>query len=44
MLGHIVSKEGVKIDPERVETILRISLPKNKKGGLVFLGKDKFPM
>jgi hypothetical protein len=27
-LGHIISKDGVKIDPERVEVIKRVPLPK----------------
>jgi len=31
LLGHIVSKEGVNIDPQRVEAIKVISLPRNKK-------------
>jgi len=31
LLGHIISKYGVKIDPERVETIKRIPLPQTKK-------------
>jgi hypothetical protein len=31
ILGHIVSKEGVDIDLERVEAIKLISLPRNKK-------------
>jgi hypothetical protein len=31
ILGHIVSKEGVKIDLERVEEIKQISFPRNKK-------------
>ena len=31
LLGHIVTKEGVKIDPKRVEVINDITLPRNKK-------------
>ena len=30
ILGHIVSQEGIKIDPDRVEAIQRLSLPSNK--------------
>jgi hypothetical protein len=30
LLGHIVSKEGVKIDPQRVEAIKIINMPRNK--------------
>jgi hypothetical protein len=29
--SHIVSKEGIKIDPKIVEAIEGISLPRNKK-------------
>jgi hypothetical protein len=39
ILGHIVSKEGVKIDPERVEEIKQIARPRNKKEVQSFLGK-----
>ena len=31
LLGHIVTKDGVKIDPKRVEVINSIPLPRNKK-------------
>jgi len=31
VLGHIVSTEGVKIDPSRVEAIKTLSFPKSKK-------------
>ena len=31
LLGHIVTKDGVKIDPKRVEVINGIYLPRNKK-------------
>jgi hypothetical protein len=42
LLGHIVSAEGVRIDPSRVEAIQTLSLPRSKKrfrhfwGGLIF--------
>lgn len=36
LLGHIVSTDGVKIDPKRVEAIHKLSLP-IKKGYLVIL-------
>jgi hypothetical protein len=42
LLGHIVSKEGVKIDSERVEAIKQISQPRNKKEVQSFLGKINF--
>ena len=42
MLGHIVSKQGVKIDPARVEAIQSIPLPRSKKDIQRFLGKINF--
>ena len=39
LLGHIVSKDGVKIDPERVVAIDKIPKPKNVKGIQYFFGK-----
>ena len=31
LLGHIISKEGIRIDPYTVATIQNISMPRNKK-------------
>ena len=31
LLGHIVSVEGVKIDPVRVEAIQQLSIPRSKR-------------
>jgi hypothetical protein len=31
LFGHIIAKDGVKIDPERVEAIKRIPFPQTKK-------------
>ena len=42
LLGHIVSKDGVKIDPERVASIDKIPKPKNVKGIQSFFGKVNF--
>jgi hypothetical protein len=39
ILGHIVSKEGVRIDSKRVEAIKQIGFPKNKEEVQSFLGK-----
>jgi hypothetical protein len=39
MLGHIVSAEGVKNDPNRVEDIKNIYIPRSKKEIRSFLGK-----
>jgi hypothetical protein len=42
LLGHIISKKGIKIDPSRVEGILNISTPRSKKEVQSFLGKVNF--
>jgi hypothetical protein len=42
LLGHIISKEGIKIDPNRVEGILKIDTPRSKKEVQSFLGKVNF--
>lgn len=42
LLGHIVSKEGVSIDPDQVKAIKDFPLPVNKKGVQSFLGKVNF--
>ena len=41
-LGHIVSKDGVKIDPERVQVIEKIPFPTTKKSLQSFHGKINF--
>ena len=41
-LGHIVSKEGVRIDLERVATIDKVQKPKNVKGIQSFFGQVNF--
>lgn len=42
LLGHIVSKEGVKIDPARVQAMQKIPLPGSKKDIQNFLGMINF--
>lgn len=42
LLGHIVSKDGVSIDPKRVEAIQKLALPKNKKEVQSFIGTVNF--
>jgi len=42
MLGHIISKEGIKIDPNKVEGILKIDTLGSKKKVQSFLGKVNF--
>jgi hypothetical protein len=42
LLGHIVSEEGISIDPKRVESIKNIRPPTNKKSLQSFFGKINF--
>lgn len=42
LLGHIISEKGIRIDPDRMETIQKIGLPKNKKEIQSFLDKVNF--
>lgn len=42
LLGHIVSKEGIRIDPERVEAIDKIPIPKTIKAIQSFFGQINF--
>ena len=31
LMGHIISKDGIKIDPDRIIAILKVDIPRNKK-------------
>jgi hypothetical protein len=42
LLGHVVSKEGIRIDPKRIEAIDTITIPRNIKEIQSFLGKINF--
>jgi hypothetical protein len=42
ILGHIVSRDRIKIDPKRVEAISTINIPRNVKEIQSFLGKIIF--
>ena len=42
LLGHMVSKKGISIDPERIKSIEQIPLPHNKKGMQSFMGTINF--
>ena len=42
LLGFVVSKEGIMIDPERIEAISKIPFPATKKSMQSFLGKINF--
>jgi hypothetical protein len=42
LLGHIVFKDGIKIDPKTIEAIDTINIPRNVKEIQSFLGKINF--
>ena len=42
LLEHIISKDGIRIDPGRMDAIRQISLPRNKKEVQSFIGKVNF--
>ena len=42
MLGHIVSREGIIVDPNKVKTILEASAPTNVKALSRFLGQIRW--
>ena len=42
LLGHIITRDGVKIDPQRVEAIKQVTLPQTKKALQSFLGQINF--
>ena len=42
LLGHLVSKNGISIDLERIKAIEQIPLPHNKKGMQSFMGTINF--
>jgi hypothetical protein len=42
LLGHIVSKEGIFIDPKRIKAINELNPPSSKKGVQSFFGKINF--
>jgi len=42
LLGHIVSKDGIKIDPERVREIQQLSLPTTKSNTRSFFSQVNF--
>ena len=42
LLGHIISKDGVKVDPKRVEAIKQVHLPHNLKSLQSFIGQINF--
>ena len=39
LLGHIISKDGIKIDPDKVKAIQKVEIPRNKRIFSLLLGK-----
>jgi hypothetical protein len=42
LLGHIISRDGIRIDPKRIEAIDTINIPRNVKEIQSFLGRIIF--
>ena len=42
LLGHVISKEGIRIDLIKVSTIQKIDIPRSKQEVQTFLGKVNF--
>jgi hypothetical protein len=42
LLGHIISRDGIHIDPECIKTISQLPLPHNKKAMQSFFGRINF--
>ena len=42
LLGHIISKDGIKIDPSSVDAIQKVDLPRSRKEIQSFLGRVNF--
>jgi len=42
MLGHIISKDGIRIDPLKIKAIQKVDIPRNKKEIHSFLGRINF--
>jgi len=42
LIGHIISKEGIRIDPTQMEAIQKIDFPRSKKEIQSFNGKMNF--
>ena len=41
-MGHIISKEGIRIDPDMVNGILKVEDPRSKKEIQSFIGQVNF--
>ena len=41
-MGHIISKDGIRIDPHKGKEIMKVELPRSKKEVQSFIGKVNF--
>ena len=41
-MGHIISKDGIVVDPEKIEAIREWSMPKNVSEVISFMGLDGY--
>lgn len=42
LLGHVISERGISINPNRVEALLKLQMPRSKKEMRSFFGKTNF--
>jgi hypothetical protein len=42
LLGHVISKDGISVDPERTKAILQISPPHSKRSMQSFFRQNQF--
>ena len=42
LLGHIISKDGIMIDPDKMNAILKVEVPRNKREIQSFIGQVNF--
>ena len=42
LLGHIISKDGIRIDLDKVKSILKVEVPRNKRDIQSFIGQVNF--
>lgn len=41
-MGHILSKEGIQVDPKKIQSIVKVKTPVNLKETSRFVGKIKW--
>ena len=42
VLSHIISQDGIEVDPAKIEVISNLSIPQNKKDIRSFIGYDGY--